>query len=138
MSRSALRIDVAKKDQRELEKMLSDGIQPVRSGTLVSAGCHDFKTLFPGLGRKTEEPNGLRTQGQGTPGVGQPLPCRAHQNVDNERRQSDIKTALAMPKTSSAPESDAPYESACKRKRLIASLSLGADKREAAGVSVDA
>jgi putative transposase len=31
MSRPALRIDVAKKDQRELEKMLSGGIQPVRA-----------------------------------------------------------------------------------------------------------
>jgi transposase len=31
MSRPALRIDVRKKDQRELEKMLSGGVQPVRA-----------------------------------------------------------------------------------------------------------
>jgi hypothetical protein len=31
MSRPALRIEVTKKDQRELEKMLSGGVQPVRS-----------------------------------------------------------------------------------------------------------
>jgi hypothetical protein len=31
MSRPALRIEVAKKDQRELEKMLSGGVQPVRA-----------------------------------------------------------------------------------------------------------
>ena len=31
MSRPALRIDVTKKDQKELEKMLSGGIQPVRA-----------------------------------------------------------------------------------------------------------
>jgi putative transposase len=31
MSRAALRIEVAKKDQKELEKMLSGGVQPVRA-----------------------------------------------------------------------------------------------------------
>ena len=31
MSRPALRIEVAKKDQKELEKMLRGGVQPVRS-----------------------------------------------------------------------------------------------------------
>src|ERR1700712_5508643 len=31
MARPALRIEVAKKDQRELEKMLSGGVQPVRA-----------------------------------------------------------------------------------------------------------
>lgn len=31
MSRPALRIEVAKKDQREMEKMLSGGVQPVRA-----------------------------------------------------------------------------------------------------------
>jgi hypothetical protein len=31
MSRPALRIEVTKKDQRELEKMLSSGVQPVRA-----------------------------------------------------------------------------------------------------------
>jgi putative transposase len=31
MSRPALRIEVAKKDQKELEKMLSGGVQPVRA-----------------------------------------------------------------------------------------------------------
>ena len=31
MGRRALRIEVAKKDQRELEKMLSGGVQPVRA-----------------------------------------------------------------------------------------------------------
>jgi transposase len=31
MSRSALRVEVAKKDQRELERMLSGGVQPVRA-----------------------------------------------------------------------------------------------------------
>jgi hypothetical protein len=35
MGRPALRIDVAKKDQRELEKMLSGGIQPVRAMALL-------------------------------------------------------------------------------------------------------
>ena len=31
MSRAALRMEVAKKDQKELEKMLSGGVQPVRA-----------------------------------------------------------------------------------------------------------
>jgi hypothetical protein len=31
MSRPALRVEVAKKDQKELEKMLSGGVQPVRA-----------------------------------------------------------------------------------------------------------
>jgi hypothetical protein len=31
MSRAALRVEVAKKDQKELEKMLSGGVQPVRA-----------------------------------------------------------------------------------------------------------
>jgi hypothetical protein len=31
MSRPALRIEVAKKDQKELEKMLSGGAQPMRA-----------------------------------------------------------------------------------------------------------
>src|ERR1700738_3524929 len=31
MARPALRIEVAKKDQKELEKMLSGGVQPVRA-----------------------------------------------------------------------------------------------------------
>jgi hypothetical protein len=31
MSRAALRIEIAKKDQKESEKMLSGGVQPVRA-----------------------------------------------------------------------------------------------------------
>ena len=52
MGRPALRIEVVKKDQKELEKMLSGGVQPVRAVLRAMAllQCHHrFKTpaVFP-------------------------------------------------------------------------------------------
>jgi putative transposase len=45
MSRPALRIEVAKKDQKELEKMLSGGVQPVRAVLRAMALLHLAKGI---------------------------------------------------------------------------------------------